>query len=529
MKEIKLLDCTLRDGGYVNEWNFGYGVIKEMIQKLVLSNIDIIECGYLSCTRHVSCNHSIFASFEDLRKVVAMKKPGQTYAVMINFGEVPIDCIQKEEEHYILRVAFHKKDKTEAIAYCKQLIEKGYEVFVQPMGTLDYSDFELLELIEQCNQIEPSAFYIVDSFGVIETKDFKRLLYLADNNLKSSIQLGYHSHNNLQQAYGNAKFMVEQHLEHRIILDGSVFGMGRGAGNLNMELFAEYLNKNCGKSYLVEPLLEIIDNNLKPIFNQNFWGYSLPFYLSSIYNCHPNYASYFSDKNTLSIKSMNEILKSIPSRQKGEFTKEAAEEIYLSYQKNYVDDREVIQTLKEELGNRNILIMAPGKTIKIYQESIQNYIKEYNPIVISVNIQNSFYESDYLICSNEKRFEKIKDCKNEKLILTSNLKVEGENVYTINYSSYLCKELTIADNPTLILINLLCTLGIHQVAIAGFDGYQLNPKENYFEHDLSLGTSSHTKVVKNQLIAKELETLKEQIHVRFLTPSMYENLGAKKE
>ena len=92
--------------------------------------------------------------------------------------------------------------------------------------------------------------------------------------------------------------MAEQ-LSHDIVLDASVYGMGRGAGNLNMELFASYLNKNYGSHYNIDEFLDIMDEYLKPIFAEHYWGYSLPFYLSARYNCHPNYAGYFADKNTL--------------------------------------------------------------------------------------------------------------------------------------------------------------------------------------------------------------------------------------
>ena len=165
--------------------------------------------------------------------------------------------------------------------------------------------------------------------------------------------LGYHSHNNMQQAMGNASAFTEMHLHRDIILDACVFGMGRGAGNLNLELFAEYMNENFDKQYRIEPMLEIIDEYLNDIYREHFWGYSLPLYLSAANGCHPNYAIYFASKGTLTVKSYNEILKSIPKEDKALYNKDKAEKIYKEYQENYVDDRESVEQLEKELEKQH--------------------------------------------------------------------------------------------------------------------------------------------------------------------------------
>ena len=98
-------------------------------------------------------------------------------------------------------------------------------------------------MIQRVNEIEPYAFYMVDSFGMMKGKDLTRLFYLVEHNLKEDIWIGFHSHNNMQLAYSNAQVLVGAHTKHNLVIDSSVYGMGRGAGNLNTELFVEYLNK----------------------------------------------------------------------------------------------------------------------------------------------------------------------------------------------------------------------------------------------------------------------------------------------
>lgn len=525
MSQLNLLDCTLRDGGYVNNWHFGHAVIEHILNKLVASNVEYIECGYLSQVKGGSPEDTQFADFDAVERVLPEKYARQSYAVMINFGEYDIDAIPAAGENApVIRVCFHKKKMKEALVYCRQLKDKGYKVFVQPMASLNYTDIEFLELIDRTNEIQPDCFYIVDSFGVMELRDFQRLIAVADHNLNANIMLGYHSHNNLQQAYGNAKFFVEQNLQHRLILDASVYGMGRGAGNLNMELFASYLNKNYGKNYNIDALLDIMDEYLKPIFSEHFWGYSLPFYLSAQYNCHPNYADYYSDKNTLSNKSMRQLLASLPEEVKNSYSAEKAEEYYQAYQKRYVDDREVLQKLKSALDGRELLILAPGKSLRDKRSRVTEYIAAHHPIVIGVNVAPVGYDCDYLICTNEKRLRKLVLPEGCRLILSSNIadEVQEENILVINYSSYLSEESLITDNPTLMLLQLFVDMGIKKAAVAGFDGYSPRSQDNYFDVSLSMGTSTSLKLQKNSLIRSRVGALGKLLKIEFVTESLYQ-------
>ena len=274
-----------------------------------------------------------------------------------------------------IRVAFHKGDLEGAVSLCNEISKKGYLVFMQPMVTNNYSDIELLNLIEKVNQMEVYAFYIVDSFGVMKQSDLLRRFYIIDNNLREDIIIGYHAHNNLQMAYSNAQSFISTRSKRSRIVDSSVFGMGRGAGNLNSELFAEYLNENHGKSYKIYPLLDIIDSILNKIYIDHYWGYSLPHFLSATFNCHPNYATYLSEKNALTVKSISDILNQISDDKKTSFDKQYIEELYINYQKHYINDEAVILKLKEEFKNRSVLIMAPGSSLYKYAHEIKDVVQ----------------------------------------------------------------------------------------------------------------------------------------------------------
>lgn len=522
MNNIKLLDCTLRDGGYINNWEFGKSVISRLVDQVLIAGVEVMELGYLSTVNSGDVDSARYCSLDDVRRAYSqIKSDNQDYAVMINYGEYAAELLpMAKPDDPIIRVAFHRKNLKEAFLLINALESKGFRYFIQPMGVLNYSDRDFIELINMTNATKAEAFYVVDSFGVLELKDFRRLIFLVDNNLRSDITLGYHAHNNLQQAYSNAKYMVEQGLSHDLIIDASVFGMGRGAGNLNIELFAKHLNRNYGKNYNIEPFLEVFDECLKPIFARQFWGYSLPFYLSSIHNCHPNYALFFSEKNTLSVKSIHELLSQISDEDKIGFSKDKAAQYYNNYMDNYIDDKSDVKRLYDSLQNRPVLILAPGKSIIKNLDTVKSYIKEQKPVVIGVNRSSEQYEYNYLFVNNEKRLIN-KPSNVGKFIKTSNLHKILPDTIQINYASYLSENPVVSDNPTLMLLNLLISMGIREVVIAGFDGFSSNPEENYFAQGLSMGSSIASKVEKNQLVSEQVAKLQRKIKMIFLTESIY--------
>lgn len=340
MKNISLLDCTLRDGGYINDWNFGEKAIYEITKKIVRTGIENFEIGFIKDCKY-NKNYTLFDGNDSVRNIIAPKNPHTNYVGMIDIGEpMPLEKLGPRcaDGFDVLRVIFKKDKIEEAHLYIKKAIELGYIVFAQVVGTDSYSDLEFIELINKFNYLKIDAFYIVDSFGLMKKKDFLRYVEIADHNLREDIALGYHSHNNMQQALGNACAMAELNSKRNIIIDACVFGMGRGAGNLNLEVFSKYMNDNFNKHYQLEPMLEIFDEYLSEIYQDHFWGYSFPLYLSAVNGCHPNYAIYFVSKGTLTVKAYNEILKGIPKEDKAFYSVEKAEEIYKNYFENFLND-----------------------------------------------------------------------------------------------------------------------------------------------------------------------------------------------
>lgn len=325
---IKILDCTLRDGGYANEWLFGENSIKTIIENLISSNVDIIECGFLKPIIY-NPNKTLFSCIEDLKTQLPKSCMTKVFTLMINFGEVDIDDISDcKDPNIALRIVFKKAEITDALEYCHKLKKKGYEIFINPMHTNSYSNEELKSLAYEVNKITPSVLTITDTTGSMSENETLNICEILNKNLSPDISLCFHSHNNLQLSFANALAIIKACKNRNLIIDSTVFGMGRGAGNLCTELIMHYLNDNCNKKYKIPPILKIIDTQISPIYPQKPWGYSIPYFLSAINRCHPNYAKFLSEKNNLPLETIDMLLKKIPEEHKSIFDKELINKIY---------------------------------------------------------------------------------------------------------------------------------------------------------------------------------------------------------
>ncbi len=525
--DIKILDCTLRDGGYINNWEFGENAIKIMIQKLSQSKIDIIECGFLT-NKTFKNDFTLFDRIEVLAKYIHPKNEDLMYVAMIQFGkdEIKLEKISDYKKGFIdgIRIIFQEQDINKAVKYAQKIMKKGYKVFMQPVKLNFYNDEKLLKLIQKMNKLNPHAFYIVDTFGSMYKKDLLKFFHLIDNNLKENIKIGFHSHNNLQLSFSLAQTLINIKTKREIIIDSSVFGMGRGAGNLSTELLARYINDNIQNKYEITPLLNIYDEHLSSIFAKTPWGYSLPHFLSAIHNCHPNYSTYLLNKQTISVETINIILNQIPQEHKSNFDIELIENLYIKIQQNRVDDKNTKKILKNKFKNKKILILAPGQTILNEKDKIQKFINKEKPIVISVNFLHK--SGDYMFVSNTKRFKKIiNNLQLDKpIIITSNIaQEEKENVYVLNYESLLLDDHRVSDNAGLILIKFLINIGAKEVFLAGFDGFDPNKEKNYFDQKLINNVEIDELIKRSEAIKENLTKISKVNNLSILTTSLYDD------
>ena len=388
-------------------------------------------------------------------------------------------------------------------------------MFVQAMVSLSYSDEEFLSLIHQVNGLKPYAFYIVDSFGMMKGKDLTRLFYVVEHNLDDGIWIGFHSHNNMQLAYSNAQNLTNVQTNRNLIIDSSIYGMGRGAGNLNTELFIEYLNEHAGKKYRLKPILLLIDEILNNFYQKNYWGYSLPNYISATHNAHPNYAAYLDDKKTLTIEGMDEIFDMMADDKKVSFDKNYIEELYVRYMTTGKVHEEHKYELKDKLLKKKILLIAPGKSSVDEVARIKEFVDE-DTVVISVNHAFGHIALDFVFLSNLRRFRELAEEQKGKCIVTSNIPADGVYFQT-GYRDLLNGEEAVRDNAGLMAIKFLMKYDIEGIYLAGFDGYSHDVKENYGDSELAFITRNAVLDAMNEGMSKVLKYYRKKVKIEFVT------------
>lgn len=527
---IKLLDCTLRDGGYVNDWKFGHNNAISMLERLVSANIDIIEIGFLDQRRPYDIERSIMPSTDCVEKIYGnVDKRNAMIVGMIDYGTCGIENLQPCSESYLdgIRVIFKKHIMHEAIAFCKQVKDLGYKVFTQAVSITSYSDEELLELIDLVNELEPFAVSMVDTYGLLHKGNLMHYFSLMDQHLKPGIGLGYHSHNNFQLAYANCIEVLKYKTNRTIVVDGTLYGMGKSAGNAPIELLGMHLNEEYGKNYDVNQMLEAIDGNIMKIYKETPWGYNMFFYVAASNHCHPNYVKFLMDKHTLSIKSVNEILEWIEPEKKLLYDQSHIEKLYLKYQAKECDDTKDRKALQNIIAGKNILILGPGTTIQTHAKEIKAYYEQTHPVVIAINHLPEVCPVDYVFLSNPRRYIRLINALKThadggvKVIATSNVtNAEDAFDYTVNNEKLLDKEAVVIDYSFVMLLRLLKDLEPEKVVCAGADGYA-STGANYADEEMEYWFTSRKADVLNQYVRDALQQMQSELNVSFLTPSHY--------
>ena len=528
--DIRLVDCTLRDGGYVNDWNFGFNTTICVLERLIESGVEIIEVGFLDERQPFNPDRTIQPNTACYDEILSSVDPKNAMLVgMIDYGTCSIENIAPCKDTVLdgIRLIFKLPKMKEAVAFGEKLIGLGYKVFLQLVSITSYSDRDILDFVDLVNQINPYAVSMVDTYGLLDKNDLLHYFHILDYNLKPEIKIGYHSHNNFQLAYANTCELIKRKSNHNLIVDGTVYGMGKSAGNAPLELLAMHLNENYGKNYDISQILEVIDTCILKIYRQQYWGYNLLYFLSASNDCHPNYINYLLDKRTLSVKSINEIVEKIPIDKKLNYDKACIEQLYLNYQKQFLKGDRSIEALKKIISGNEVLVLGPGKTIVSHHNSIDDYIKKNKPIVITANFIPKHYSADFVFFGNSKRYnmllsELMKNKENFAVIATSNVTSVGKSFdYVLSYDELIDDDKRIEDNALIMLLKALSACETKKVLLAGFDGFSSHSKDNYYNEFMDYSSDYERLSVVNDAIKAKLPVLMEKLQIEFLTPSRY--------
>lgn len=534
-KKVSLLDCTLRDGAYINSSKFGAPVIKGLIKKMQEANIEVIECGWLKDTPYTE-GTSYFHVPSDVEPYLLKKDKHCTYVVMIDWDRYSIDSMPEYDGKSIdaVRVVFPHGKYIQGIEVGKKIREKGYRVFFQIANTLAYSDKELVDLVSAMNDFMPESLSVVDTFGAMYPDDVEHILGVIEPILDQNIKLGFHAHNNQQLAFSNAMRFVEflQYSDRGVIVDSSLSGMGRGAGNATTELMANYINVKYNGNYDINSIMDAIDMYMEGFKAKYTWGYSTQYFIAGMYQCHVNNIAYLLDNHRTNSHDMRQIIESLSTEERRKYDYDLLESKYLENQNRIVDDENIKKLLSNELQHKKVLLLAPGKTLDYEEYNIKKYIEDKKPIVIGVNAFNPKYNYDYMFFVNNARYEYAKEAYEKqflstKRILLSNIKTKpSDNELIVNYEVAIKRGWKHFDNAVICCLRLMNKLGVEEIIIAGFDGFKDKYNESYCDESLpSLNAEGRweelNKEIKRMFADVVLSTMG-RMKVEFLTDSIYQ-------
>lgn len=531
---LQILDCTLRDGAYIVDGNFGEKTIKGIVQNLVDSKIDLIEVGWLKNNDHV-VGSTYYQKVEDIIPYLP-KLSGKSFIAMVDYGRYDLKYLLSYDGSSIdtIRLVFPREKFEEALDFAVKIKEKGYKVCLQAANTLSYSDKELKKLAEKTNVLMPESLSIVDTFGIMYKEDLIHIYNILNDNLNEDIKIGFHSHNNLQMSFAlSIEFIcMAKSSKRAIIVDSSLVGMGRGAGNTCTELLVDYVNKKNNKNYDYNRIMDTIDVYIRPFINNYNWGYTIPYCIAGQLGSHVNNIAYLQNIHKTKYKDMKLILEMLEPNQRKLYDYDKLEDCYVKYFSKEVNDENTLSLLKQKLQNKNILLLCPGASALEEQDKINSFINEVKPIVIGVNAILENFNYNYLFFSNKVRFDYARShnlelCNCIESIITSNIKTTADkNEYIVNFNKIMKLGWKYFDNSTIMAMRLLEKLGVLSINIAGCDGYNETGKLSYSDKVLQSSLSIETCKAINKDVQEMFNEFRSQnndkIKIKFITKSIYE-------
>jgi 4-hydroxy 2-oxovalerate aldolase len=392
---VKVIDCTLRDGGYYNNWDFSIELIEEYLNAMSAAAIDFVELGFRSFDKSSgfmgSCAYTSDNFIRSLRIPAGLK-----IGVMMNAAELfkqgvsAVDAAKMlfvpaaESPVSIVRFACHIHEFENTLPVCAWLKEVGYTVGINLMQIADRSEAEIEGIAQIASQYPLDALYFADSMGSMDPEQTAQIVRLLRKHWKGA--LGVHTHDNMGKAVANTVRAVEEGVTW---VDSTVTGMGRGPGNAQTEYVVVELEKQRGKKINVTPLLELIRRHFRPMKEHYGWGINTYYYLAGKYGIHPTYIQEMlgdSRYSEVDILAAIEHLKLVGGKKFSLSTLDASRQFYSGQPRGAWNPGTTIE-------GRNVLILGTGPSVAAHRVAIEEFIREHKPFVIALNTQKSLDES----------------------------------------------------------------------------------------------------------------------------------------
>ena len=292
--ELKVLDCTVRDGGLMNDHNFDLAFVKAVYAADAAAGIDYMEVGYKAAKRlYARTQYGTwkFSDEDDIRRAIGEKNPGTKIAVMADADRTDYhtDILPREKSVVdLIRVASYIHQIPAALEMVQDAHDKGYETSLNLMAISTVPESELDCALEALANSAVDVIYVVDSFGTLYSEQVSDLVHRFQKYVRpAGKEVGIHTHNNLQLAFANT---IEAIVGGANFVDASIAGLGRGAGNCQMELVLSFLHN---PKFKLRPVLECLQTTVEPLREKLRWGFAIPYLITGHLNRHPKAAMEF--------------------------------------------------------------------------------------------------------------------------------------------------------------------------------------------------------------------------------------------
>lgn len=527
ISKIEILDCTIRDGGYVNDWAFSKELVRESYRALSKSGVTFVELGFRGAKKYFNPEKYGLWRFtpDALIDEVTHNINGAKIAVMGDYGKIEIEefVSAKESPVDLVRIAVNKDKLNGAISLLEKIKTKGYITSLQCMGYSTYTEQEKQELLISLKSTSIDYVYIADSYGSIFPFQivglFEPLLELG------GFRVGFHPHNNIQMAFANSLEAIKTGVH---IIDSSIYGMGRGAGNLQTEIILSYILQQQNNKYNILPILNCIERFFIDLHRETPWGYELPYMISGILNCHPNYPKEFLRRKEISMEDIWAGLECVRELNPTGFNPQIVEKIITtglisaSNNKRASDLPLISSTVPagelpsvpyiDRHKGCEFLVLANGPNLLKYKPDIDEFIAKYDPVILGANNLGGIFTPHYHAFNNKKRFVSYVEQVNaqSKLMIGTNITLgmiqeyvsrdyEPLVFYDLLDANFDIRDGVITTNCrtiSVLLVGLAVVMGAERVFIAGMDGYldHRSASRNLFydekfdaeEHDLNV-------------------------------------------
>jgi len=288
-EKIKVLDCTIRDGGLINNHDFDFRFVREVYKAISRAGVNYMEIGYKNSKKLFSPKEFgawKFCDDDEIKRIIEGIESETKISIMVDVGRVDIEDVKPKSESPVdmIRVASYVKEIDKAIFLVNHFAEKGYETTINIMAISKDMGPELDEALHQIEEeSKVGVVYVVDSFGALYQEPIEFLIKKAKSILKTR-EVGFHGHNNQQLAFSNT---IEAIIHNANYLDATIYGIGRAAGNCPLELLMGFL-KN--PKFDLRPILDLISAEFIPLRDKIEWGYIIPYAIAGMLNEHPRAA-----------------------------------------------------------------------------------------------------------------------------------------------------------------------------------------------------------------------------------------------